>query len=247
MRDEISARRDRLGGVAQRARADPRGARSAFRRRDRPCTRARARQHRARDRPDGRLYALGADDSAATRLRLDVLDAATGRILDTRAPNAGDRRRRERRGSVRFLDPDSLLAQAPTKGRVAFAPAFALPDLAGKTVRLAEYEGKVTLVNFWASWCEPCREEFPHMAALYREFGRQDLAIAAISDDVDAGKMRAFVRELRPPFPILVGRGKMKATYHYRGLPYSVLLDREGRVRAPLRVGGETEFRRSRN
>jgi len=105
----------------------------------------------------------------------------------------------------------------------------------------------VTLVNFWASWCDPCREEFPHMAELYREFARKDFAIAAISDDVDGGKMRAFVRAFRPPFPILVGGGRMKAAYHYRGLPYSVLLDRDGRIIERIfGFGGAAEFKRLR-
>ena len=112
---------------------------------------------------------------------------------------------------------------------------------------LADYAGKVTLVNFWASWCDPCREEFPHMAELFRGFERKDFAIAAISDDVDRGKMLQFVRQFRPPFPILVGGGKMKATYHYRGLPYSVLLDRRGRIIERIfGFGGAAEFRQLR-
>lgn len=82
------------------------------------------------------------------------------------------------------------------------------------------------------------------MAELYREFDRHDFDIAAISDDVDDGKMRGFVREFGPPFPILVGRGRMKEIYHYRGLPYSVLLDRRGRVIERIfGFGGEQEFR----
>src|SRR5881396_796110 len=98
--------------------------------------------------------------------------------------------------------------------------------------------------NFWASWCDPCREEFPHMAELYRDFDRRDFEIAAISDDVDRGKMRAFVQQFRPPFPILVGGGRMKQAYHYRGLPYSVLLDRRGRVIERIfGFGGADEFR----
>ncbi len=134
-----------------------------------------------------------------------------------------------------------------TRGREPFGPPFALPKLDGGTTRLADYHGTVTLVNFWASWCDPCREEFPHMADLYREFERKDFAIAAISDDVDGGKMRAFVREFRPPFPILVGGGRMKAAYHYRGLPYSVLLDREGRIIERIfGFGGAPEFNRLR-
>jgi thiol-disulfide isomerase/thioredoxin len=105
----------------------------------------------------------------------------------------------------------------------------------------------VTLVNFWASWCDPCREEFPHMAELYREFDRKDFEIAGVSDDVDSRPMLAFVRKYRPPFPILVGGGRMKELYHYRGLPYSVLLDRQGRVIERIfGFGGAEEFRRLR-
>ncbi|HYU28336.1 MAG TPA: redoxin domain-containing protein [Gemmatimonadales bacterium] len=198
--------------------------------------------------PDGRLYALGSEDSAATRLRLDVLDPASGRIVTTRALGTPTTAVAvDRSGTIRVLDPDRLLAQTPTHGRDLFAPAFALPDLTGKVVRLDDDRGKVMLVNFWASWCEPCREEFPHMADLYRDFSRDEFAIAAISDDVSDGKMRAFVREFRPPFPILVGGGRMKAAYHYRGLPYSVLLDRQGRVIERIfGFGGEPEFRRLR-
>ena len=199
-------------------------------------------------RPDRRLYVLGAQDSGATRLRLDVLDPATGRIVTTRMLGGAQAAVAvDRHGALRILDPDSLLAQAPTAGRETFAPPFALPTLTGDTVSLSSYGGKFTLVNFWASWCDPCREEFPHMAALYRDFPRSDFAIAAISDDVDDAKMRAFAQEFRPPFPILVGGGRMKATYHYRGLPYSVLLDRHGRiVERIFGFGGAPEFRRLR-
>jgi len=198
--------------------------------------------------PDGRLYALGAADSAATRLRLDVLDPTSGRIVTTRALETRTTAIAvDRFGTIRVLDPERLLAQTPTLGRDLFEPAFALPDLTGKPVRFDDYRGKVTLVNFWASWCEPCREEFPHMAQLYKSFPRNQFDIAAISDDVDPGKMRAFVAEFRPPFPILVGRGHMKAVYHYRGLPYSVLLDKQGRIIERIfGFGGETEFQRLR-
>jgi len=198
--------------------------------------------------PDGRLYVLGAQDSAATRLRLDVLNRETGEILERRVLGTpATAIAVNRRGVIRVLDPEALLAQIPTRGRDLFEPAFALPDLAGKPVRLDDYRGKVTLVNFWASWCEPCRAEFPHMAELYRDFNRKDFDIAAISDDVSDSKMRAFVAEFRPPFPILVGRGNMKAAYHYRGLPYSVLLDKRGRIIERIfGFGGESEFRHLR-
>ena len=198
--------------------------------------------------PDGRLYVLGADDSAATRLRLDVLDTASGTILATRhlgpqetAVAVGDH------GEIATFSVESLLADTLAPAREPFAPAFALPDVRGDTVTLAQFAGRVTLVNFWASWCGPCREEFPHMAKLYREFDRTDFEIAAVSDDVDRGKMLAFMREFQPPFPVLVGRGRMKQLYHYRGLPYSVLLDRRGRVIERIfGFGGVAEFQKLR-
>ena len=198
--------------------------------------------------PAKQLYVLGAQDSGATRLRLDVLDPATGRIVTTRllgTPQAAVAV--DRKGELRLFNADSLLGQAPVTGRETFGPPFALRTLAGDTLSLAAYRGKVTLVNFWASWCDPCREEFPHMAALYRDFPRRDFDIAAISDDVDDGKMRAFVKQFGPPFPILVGGGRMKGTYHYRGLPYSVLLDRQGHIIERIfGFGGAAEFRRLR-
>jgi thiol-disulfide isomerase/thioredoxin len=198
--------------------------------------------------PNGVLYVLGSEDSAGTTLRLDGLDTATGRIIERRTLGARDAAVAiEPDGAIRILDLDTLLAQSPTSGREEFSPAFALRSLTGDTVRLAQYRGKITLVNFWASWCDPCREEFPHMAELYRDLPPTDFAIAAISDDVSEAQMLGFVRQFRPPFPILAGEGRMKATYHYRGLPYSVLLDREGRVvQRIFGFGGESEFRRLR-
>jgi len=194
--------------------------------------------------PDGRLYVLGSADSNATRLRLDVFDTATGGPISNRTLGATETAIAvDAHGTIVTRDADSLFAQAPATNREPFAPAFALPNLTGDTVRLADFAGKVTLVNFWASWCDPCRAEFPHMADLYGAFGRADFAIVAISDDVDRGKMLAFVKEFGPPFPILVGGGAMKGVYHYRGLPYSVLLDRQGRVVERIfGVGGPREF-----
>lgn len=197
--------------------------------------------------PDGRLYALGADDSTASKFRIDVLDTATGTILATR--HLGPKETAialDARDSLRTFDADSLIttsAGTAAGSRLPFVPPFSLPSLRGDTIRLGQYLGKVTLVNFWASWCDPCREEFPHMAHLYAQFSRKDFGVAAISDDVDAAKMRAFVAKFRPPFPILVGGGRMKETYHYRGLPYSVLLDRQGRVvQRIFGFGGQREF-----
>ncbi|HWX09453.1 MAG TPA: TlpA disulfide reductase family protein, partial [Gaiellaceae bacterium] len=82
-------------------------------------------------------------------------------------------------------------SHAPKIGRPA--PSFTARRMDGAgTLDLASLRGKAVVINFWASWCDPCRAEFPRMAALYGEFSRADFEIAAISDDVDLGKMLAF-------------------------------------------------------
>jgi len=194
--------------------------------------------------PDGRLYVLGADDSAATKLRLDVIDTAGGAIVETRHLGARETAvALDAHGRLTTFDADSLAARAPAGGREPFLPAFALPDTSGDTVSLARFAGKVTLVDFWASWCDPCRAEFPHMIDLFHRYRRSDFEIVAISDDVDRAQMLAFLRQYRPPFPVLAGGGRMKQVYHYRGLPYSILLDRQGRVVARIfGFGGPSEF-----
>ncbi|HET9707176.1 MAG TPA: TlpA disulfide reductase family protein [Gemmatimonadales bacterium] len=195
--------------------------------------------------PNGRLYVLGADDSAGTKLRVDVLDTARGTILETRHLGARETAvALDARGRLATFDADSLAARVPSGGREPFSPAFALPDTGGDTLTLARFAGKVTLVDFWASWCDPCREEFPHMIDLYRRYQRRDFDIVAISDDVDRVKMLTFLGQYRPPFAVLVGGGRMKQAYHYRGLPYSILLDRQGRVIERIfGFGGAAEFR----
>ena len=105
-----------------------------------------------------------------------------------------------------------------------------LERLGGGSVRLADYEGKVLLVNFWASWCLPCRDEMPELDALRREFTDEPFAFIALSDDVSPDKAIDFIEEFGFDFPVGFGRGKLRPEYHYLGLPFTVLVDAEGRV-----------------
>lgn len=198
--------------------------------------------------PDGLLYVLSAGDSTGATLRLDVLDPATGQLLRSADSLPGDVGvAADREGRVFVIPGRELAARLDRSEREPLEPPFALPRLGGDTLRLADVRGKVMLLNFWASWCDPCREEFPLMIQLYRELPRSDFEIVAISDDADRGAMERFVQEFAPPFPVLVGGGRMKDAYHYRGLPYSLLLDRNGRiVRRIFGFGGPHEFHRLR-
>jgi peroxiredoxin len=114
------------------------------------------------------------------------------------------------------------------------APDFTVPNLAGGTVALREHRGTVVFLNFWATWCPPCKEEMPSMERLYRRFKGRGLTILAISLDAgDPGKVAAFVRALDLTFPIGLDL-KLEAANRYgiRGLPGSFLIDRSGQIAA---------------
>ena len=115
------------------------------------------------------------------------------------------------------------------------APDFTLKTLEGNTVRLSELrDKKVVLINFWATWCPPCRLEMPTMQQIYSEYRDRGFEILAVNIEPNATQaISDFVRELRLTFPILLDPD-MKITRKFRviGLPVSVLIDRQGIVRA---------------
>ena len=112
------------------------------------------------------------------------------------------------------------------------APDFVLPDVEGRSVRLRELRGKLVLLNFWATWCAPCRIEMPGMERLYQTFQKADFALLAVSIDRQGTQMvRPFVEELKLKFPILIDQTmEVSRQYGLRGLPTTYLIDPEGRL-----------------
>jgi peroxiredoxin len=107
---------------------------------------------------------------------------------------------------------------------------FTLTDLQGKAWHLQDMRGKVVLVNFWATWCPPCRKEMPDLDALYQKFQGQGLVVLAISDE-DAGKVRPFVAERNISYPILLDPGrKVNGLFSVEGMPKSFVYDRDGKL-----------------
>jgi peroxiredoxin len=107
---------------------------------------------------------------------------------------------------------------------------FSLTDLQGKSWALHDLRGKVVLVNFWATWCPPCRKEMPDLDALYLKFKDQGLIILAISDE-DATKVRPFLKERPVTYPVLLDPGrKVNDVFHIDGIPKSFVYDREGKL-----------------
>jgi peroxiredoxin len=106
---------------------------------------------------------------------------------------------------------------------------FTLKDLTGKTWTFSDLRGKVVLVNFWATWCPPCRKEMPDLEALYERFQSQGLAILAISDE-EAAKVKPFIRERNVTFPVLLDPDrKVNDLFVVNGIPKSFVYDREGK------------------
>jgi peroxiredoxin len=121
--------------------------------------------------------------------------------------------------------------------RVQVAKDFATPSPDGKSVKLADYRGKVVFLNFWATWCPPCREEMPAMERLYQRYRGQGLIVIAISVDSDLAAVPPFLKQNQITFPI--GHDPKMALaerYGVRALPSSFLVDRKGNLSA-LAIG----------
>ena len=107
---------------------------------------------------------------------------------------------------------------------------FTLAELSGKTWTLKELRGKVVLVNFWATWCPPCRKEMPDLETLYREFKDQNLVILAISDE-DAAKVKPFIAKQKVTYPVLLDPGrKVHELFEVVGIPKTFIYDRDGKL-----------------
>jgi thiol-disulfide isomerase/thioredoxin len=123
---------------------------------------------------------------------------------------------------------------APDSGNVDRLMAASLPDMEGKSQALAQWRGKVLVVNFWATWCAPCLEEIPEFVRMQEKFGTQGLQFVGIAID-NPVKVREFAAKYRMNYPVLVG--EMDAIELARiagnergGLPFTVIVDRKGRL-----------------
>src|SRR5579864_3347387 len=107
---------------------------------------------------------------------------------------------------------------------------FTLTDLQGKSWHLRDLQGKVVLVNFWATWCPPCRKEMPDLDALYNKFKDQGFVVLAISDE-EAAKVSPFISERRISYPVLLDPGRtVNDLFIVEGIPKSFIYDREGKM-----------------
>ena len=113
------------------------------------------------------------------------------------------------------------------------APDFTVADINGHKLTLSDYRGKVVLLDFWATWCTPCREEIPHFVEMQEKYGPQGFQVVGISMDDDAKPVREFYQEYKLNYPVAVGDDKLADKFGgVFGLPINFVIDREGRIRS---------------
>jgi len=122
------------------------------------------------------------------------------------------------------------LASAGLEGQVA--PDFALKSSTGENLRLSEYRGNVVMINFWATWCGPCRQEMPLLDELYTRYERVGFSLLGVNIDDDSRRAMQMIEDLGVSFPVLFdARKEVSKLYEVEAMPVTVLVDREGNVR----------------
>ncbi len=112
------------------------------------------------------------------------------------------------------------------------APDFTLKSSSGKNLRLSDFRGQVVMINFWASWCGPCRQEMPILDQLYKRYGKLGFTLLGVNVEQDSSKANAYLKDVPVSFPILydTSNGTSKL-YDVNAMPTTILVDRNGNKR----------------
>ena len=111
-------------------------------------------------------------------------------------------------------------------------PDFTLKSMTGENIRLEELRGQVVLINFWASWCGPCRQEMPVLQEIHSRYKRLGFTVLGINVDEEPAKARRVIERMTLDFPLLLDTNQnVSESYDVNAMPFTVLVDRDGRVR----------------
>jgi thiol-disulfide isomerase/thioredoxin len=133
----------------------------------------------------------------------------------------------------RYWIAPALRTQAMSSGDHPYAPPISLMDIEGKKLDLADYKGKVVVLDFWATWCGPCRIEIPGLIEMQDKYAKQGFSVIGISFDDEAEPVVQFYKELKMNYPVAVGTQRIGELYGgVLGLPTTFLIGRDGRMYA---------------
>jgi len=129
-----------------------------------------------------------------------------------------------------------LLPHCAKKGKESVStPDFTLKTLEGQEITLSKLKGKVVLLDFWATWCAPCRESIPHLVELYKTYGEKGLEVIGMNlDRGDTDTVRRFVKSMDIPYPIALTPEEVSRDFGVTALPTTILIDKEGRLRQKI-------------
>ncbi len=190
--------------------------------------------------PDDHIYVLAPGDPELGEDVLLVFDR-DGRLLRRGVVDGGGALFVDRKGRVHQVSAgDALYTSAERSRRIAFPP-FELERLDGSgTVSLDDLRGRVVVLNFWASWCAPCRKEMPLLDAMADSFDPERAVLVGLNEDILPDDAIRFLEEVGVDYANLRGGGELKERYGYRGLPYTVVLDPDLDVAASFYGFGST-------
>ena len=126
------------------------------------------------------------------------------------------------------------------------APQFSLESRNGPKISLAQYKGQVVMLNFWASWCGPCRQEMPLLESIYKKYNKMGFTMIGVNVEPDSNAANEWLKATPVSFPILYDRdSKVSKLYDVAGMPSTVIIDRSGKLRVLHRgykPGDENEY-----
>lgn len=132
-------------------------------------------------------------------------------------------------GGMFLLSCCSKVEKEPFPGS---APDFSLKSFDGKEITLSQLKGKVVLLDFWATWCGPCKESIPHLIQLYKNYRESGLEVVGMNIDKGDGEaVRRFVMSMDIPYPVVAAPEEVVRDYRVTGIPATFLIDKEGKIR----------------
>ena len=141
-----------------------------------------------------------------------------------------------------------LLSTSAMAGSTGPAPQFTLDSRNGAKISLSQYKGQVVMLNFWASWCGPCRQEMPLLENIYKKYNKMGFTLIGVNVEPDSKDAEGFLKGLQAPvsFPVIYDKDStVSKAYDVQGMPSTVIIDRKGNIRVLHRgykPGDENEY-----